>query len=1150
MLKWILLSNFILLVFAATFAQQTDCCMHKVEVNLHDSILIEYRPFIPNSVVVFNATLQDTIPSNYYQIENDILIWKSKQSQEIFIQYKKLPPYITENTFLLDTNLIAQKENPENLIEYEIPKNQIENLSNDLNYQGSFSRGVNFGNNHDLVLNSGLNLQMQGLVGDDIKIKAAISDENIPLQPEGNTQNLKEFDKIFIQIEKDKNQLIAGDYDLSTQSHFLNYNKNLQGASFQNQFNTKNGIISNRASIAISKGEFNRQILNIFEGNQGPYKLIGNQKETFIIILANTEKVFLDGKLLIRGEAKDYIIDYNQGEIFFTPNIPINANSRIVVEFEYATQNYLKSLFAIDNKFKNDQWEIDFHLFSEQESKNTTGLAELSPSEKQQLADAGDAVGNQFFSGIQSKIDPLNPVFYLIKDTLINTVLFSNILVYNPSKNTENRNVKFTNVGFGNGSYIRSNDSANGTIFQWIAPDEMGNLQGNYAPIVKLLAPVKHQVYNLGATYNISKNSHISSEISMSNFDKNRFSKKDKNDNIGMAVFTKYQANSSFGKSKLWHLNSLISYEYSDKKYKAYSPFRNPEFNRNWNIKTVDSPLSSHFMSANFNLLKDSLGSISYGINSFSQIDYFKGIQQNGIITIQNKGWNLVGNGQWLQTSSPDETTQFIKPNLLLSKSFSKFNDWKIGVFLEQEKNKRIRNDSLSLESFFFNQSKWFIESKKSKRLSLGSHFLLRNDFAPKSQTFQKNIQSLEYKIFGQWKPKSFFRIEGSWLQRNVKIEHLDWTEQIPKKYQIGQVNLNYSPWKGAVQISSNYEIGGGQEAKIAYRYLEVKAGQGVYQWIDYNQDEIQQINEFEIAPYPDLAQFVRIILPTQEYIATNFLKFNQSFAFIPKAKWHNSKSKAVQLLNYFSTQSTFFIHRRSNNENNQIDWNPFEIRKNDSLLIADNQSIRNSLFFNRTSLKFNAELGFSNYQQKNTLVTGFESIFLSETFLKIQGRLVENWNLYLDVSKGSKNQISENFIQKNYDLDILKSNLKIVNQWKEKWSNSFEIEYTLKDNIPSTEPNNITQKAAKINIQYNQSDNLSIESTLNFTHVNYIGDLNSPVSFELLDGLQNGNNFIWGLQIHKKISKYVFVNIGYNGRKSGSSKIIHLGNLQMIAQF
>ena len=183
-------------------------------------------------------------------------------------------------------------------------------------------------------------------------------------------------------------------------------------------------------------------------------------------------------------------------------------------------------------------------------------------------------------------------------------------------------------------------------------------------------------------------------------------------------------------------------------------------------------------------------------------------------------------------------------------------------------------------------------------------------------------------------------------------------------------------------------------------------------------------------------------------------------------------------------------------------------------------------------------------------MVTGYESIFLKENFLNIHSRIVDGWDIYLNLKNGQKNQNSENFINKNYSLDIRQAQLKITSDWKDKWSNTLSFEFTQKDNNLSKTPNKITQKGIKLNILYHQTNATSIETSINYTKIKYLGDLNTPVSYELLNGLQDGNNFVWELQIHRKISQFVIANIGYNGRKTGENTIIHLGNLQLTAQF
>ena len=194
-------------------------------------------------------------------------------------------------------------------------------------------------------MNSSFNLQIAGKLGEDTEIVAALTDENIPLQADGNTQQLNEFDKIYVQINRPNTMLKLGDYELASPAgYFSRYFKKLQGVTVEwgtppspllrrggignrESFNlqqrtveSKPSFIPNRnietettppllkrgaggvhtqASAAIARGKFARNFITPQEGNQGPYRLQGNEGETFIIVLSGTEKVFIDGQLCL-----------------------------------------------------------------------------------------------------------------------------------------------------------------------------------------------------------------------------------------------------------------------------------------------------------------------------------------------------------------------------------------------------------------------------------------------------------------------------------------------------------------------------------------------------------------------------------------------------------------------------------------------------------------------------------------------------------------------------------------------------------------------------------------------------------------------------------------------------------------------------------
>ncbi len=210
-----------------------------------------------------------------------------------------------------------------------------------LTTSGSISRGVTVGNNQNSVLNSELDLQISGKLNDKVSLRASIQDANIPLQESGYSQRLDEFDQVFIELFSDNWNIRAGDIDLqNSHSYFGEFSKRVQGLSMNANLSRSENKSNVFAAGALVRGQFTTSQFTAQEGNQGPYKLQGPNNELFVLIVSGSETVYVNGVPVERGENKDYIIDYNAGELIFNSTFPITSEMRITVDYQYSERNY------------------------------------------------------------------------------------------------------------------------------------------------------------------------------------------------------------------------------------------------------------------------------------------------------------------------------------------------------------------------------------------------------------------------------------------------------------------------------------------------------------------------------------------------------------------------------------------------------------------------------------------------------------------------------------------------------------------------------------------------------------------------------------------------------------------------------------------
>jgi hypothetical protein len=347
------------------------------------------------------------------------------------------------------------------------------------------------------------------------------------------------------------------------------------------------------------------------------------------------------------------------------------------------------------------------------------------------------------------------------------------------------------------------------------------------------------------------------------------------------------------------------------------------------------------------------------------------------------------------------------------------------------------------------------------------------------------------------------------------------------------------------IQTTTAYETSSGTIAQQEFTYLQVEPGQGVYLWNDYNSNGIQELQEFEIAPYPDLAIYVRVFLPNQVFVRTHQNKFSQSIN-LNFNQWQNEKG-FKKFASHFYNQTSLLIDRKIKRNEGNFDLNPFS--KEQEELIGLNTNFRNSLFFNRGKQHHSTTYSFLLNESQNLLSVGSVSATNKSHQLQYQHLVQKSWLFNFSGSTTKSASNSESFSSRNFEIESFQIEPKIGYLFSKNASWDIFYEFQQKENqIGAFET--LKQTRLGTSFTYNSEKGFSMNGEFSMYSNSYNGNALSAVGFQMLEGLQPGKNQTWRLLLQKNLTQFLDININYQGRNSETSKTIHTGNVQLRAFF
>lgn len=1025
----------------------------------------------------------------------------------------------------------------------------------DFQRSGSITRGITVGTNRDLSVQSGLRLQFSGKISEDVEVLGALTDEQTPIQPEGNTQTLREVDNIFIEVRSPVVDGTLGKFFATeNRSEFTGFSRKLQGVKAVGKLGDAG---ETQVVAAVSPGKFRTQEFQGREGDQGPYILTGPNGERDIIVVAGTEVVFVDGVEMVRGREHDYVIDYGTGEIFFQPRRPIVSTNEIVVDFEYSDRRYSRSFLAASHsgQFIDSALRVTASYVRESDDPDAPIDLALDEDDRDLLAAAGADPSAAVRSGVifVGRSDSASGSYRLENDS---------IYMYDPSSDQAVYDVVFSRAIDGEGDY---RNVAFGQ-YEYVGPGA-----GEYLPVVYLPFPGLGQVGAFGVGVKPARGVDLNGEIAFSGTTVNRFSTAPGVERNGLALKGNAVAQEDslqLAGMNLGLVRSTFDFRYVEADFQAVNRIGEAEFDRRWNAgaRTGESGYDDFITEGRLDWAPSSLLDVTAGLGRLTRGDFFSSFRQEYGVRFGDRSFPLAADYKLELIASDDTLSGGKESDWLKGRGGVSYRLGNVipGFRIEHQRRDDIRPraDTLLPGAFQFIEAGPdlqlnfpFMLTTASARFRFDDSARFDPEFADtrflsdgKAQTWTlrgelRGVRSLRSTLDFTYRRKTYDSVPG-----------IDIAARLPNSSILARSESRWTGLNKGAELEGVYEVQTERAARLQRVFVQVRVGDGGYIWQDLDSNGIQTENEFRETNAGD-GEYVRVNLPTSELFPVIDLDATLRLNLRPE-RFLSDSSFFGRILQPITSETFLRVEEKSQSENeSDVYLLKLATFQNEETTLLGNALVQQDFNLFERGKDFSARLRFIN---RSGLTQLFNDVERSRSF---ERSLRLNWNPSIDIGLQLDGALEDRSLL-GEDLDATRaydlSALSVETDFSYRPERSLELGWIFRvrsaDDIFPTLPRSTFLTGNEIRGVYSIETRGRLRGTLERTVVegtNLNGGDVFSLPFQLTDGYAIGTTWIGRLSFDYRFGANIQASITYTGRaEPPTNRVRHTGQAEVRAFF